>query len=319
MIDVSVIIPVYNTERYIKRCLDSILNQTLKNLEIIVVNDGSKDNSDIIIKNWIKENKKNIDIKYIEKENTGLSDTRNIAVKKTRGKYISFIDSDDYIDENLYYNLKKYMDDNIDVIKFKIKTVDVTGNVLEKLDGPIFSTCTGEKAFEKLCTQDKYMDPACIYLYRRNFFIENDFKYSVGMYHEDFGLTPLVIANSKSFVSTNEYGYYYLKRENSITAKNDIEKNVKKANDLLKQYDEMIKKITEYKISKHTKNLIKRYYTNAVILKAKELYDNDEEYNKYIEEIQKRKMYKNIKPYNLKQALKRLILKYNIKQYLKKR
>ena len=315
---ISVIIPVYNTEKYIERCLDSISNQKIKDLEIILINDGSLDNSKNVIKNWM-ENNKNINVKYFEKENGGLSDARNFGVKKAIGKYISFIDSDDYIDVDLFKNLEEYMDQDIDLIKFKMKTVDENGKVLENLDGPIFTKCTGEEAFEKLCTIDRFIDPACIYLYRREFFIDNKFEYEVNTYHEDFGLTPLIIINANSFVSTNEFGYNYLKRDNSITQNEDIEKSIKKAKDLLKHYDNMMEKIDKYNVTQKTKDLVKRYYTNTIILKAKDLLINNNEFNKYVKELKNRKVYKNIKPYNIKQAFKRLIIKINIEQYLKMR
>ena len=314
----SVIVPVYNTSEYIEKCLDSIANQTMKDIEIIVVNDGSKDNSETIIKHWMGNNKK-INVKYLKKENGGLSDARNFGVLYASGRYISFIDSDDYIDEKLFENLKKYMEDNIDLIKFKMRTVDESGQEVEKLDGPVFEKCTGGEAFEKLCTEDKFIDPACIYLYNRDFFINNKFKYEVGTYHEDFGLTPLIIVNAKSIVSTNEFGYNYLQRNNSITGNENIQKNIKKANDLLIHYDNMIEKIDTYNISEKIKNLVKRYYTNTMILKASELLEDNEEFKKYVQRLKERKVYKNIKPYNAKQLVKRLILKFNIKLYLKMR
>ena len=315
---ISIIVPVYNTSQYIEKCLNSIANQTIKDFEIIIVNDGSTDDSEKIIKQWNEKNNK-INKKYLKKENGGLSDARNYGVAYATGKYISFIDSDDYIDANLFGNLEKYMNEKNDIIKFKMKTVDESGKVLEKLDGPVFNKCTGEEAFEKLCTQDKFIDPACIYLYRRSFFINNKFKYEVGTYHEDFGLTPLIIVKAKSLVSTDEFGYNYLQRNNSITRNEDIQKEVKKANDLLTHYDNMIKKVDTYNISKKTKNLVKRYYTNTLILKAKELLRNNDQFEKYVQELKKRKVYKNIKPYNAKQFLKRFILKFNVKLYLKMR
>ena len=85
-----------------------------------------------------------------------------------------------------------------------MKTVDEKENVIEKLDGPVFDVCTGEEGYKKLCTTDKYMDPACIYLYRREFFVENNFKYKL-RYHEDFGLTSLIIVQAKTFVSTEYF------------------------------------------------------------------------------------------------------------------
>ena len=315
---VSVVIPVYNTEKYIEKCLESIVGQKLNDLEIIIVNDGSTDDSETVIKRWIEKNKqKEIEIKYLKKENSGLSDSRNFAIPYVTGKYISFIDSDDYIDSNLYSHLEQFMDDNIDLIKFKMQTVDEKGNILEKLDGPIFEKCKGEEGYEKLCTNDRFLDPACIYLYRTEFYKANNFKYKVGAYHEDFGLTSLIILKAKSFVSTNEYGYYYLQSDNSITRNQNYDKEIKKAKDLLGHYDDMIKVIKNYEISNKSKELIKRYYTNTLILKTKEL--KGQEKKQYINEIYKRKLYKNIKPYNLKQLIKRIILKFNINLYLKLR
>ena len=96
---VSVIVPVYNVEEYIDKCLDSLVHQTLTDLEIIVVNDGSPDNSEKIIKKYEKKYK---NIKYLVKENGGLSDARNFGLKYAKGEYIAFLDSDDYVSEEMY-------------------------------------------------------------------------------------------------------------------------------------------------------------------------------------------------------------------------
>ena len=311
---ISVIVPVYNTEKYVEKCIKSILSQTMDDIEIIIVNDGTKDNSEAIINKCIKENNTKIPIKYFKKENGGLFDARNYALKYVSGKYISFIDSDDYIEKDLYKNLAKYIDEGIDLIKFKMQQVDENGGIIQKLDGPVFEKCTGEEAYEKLCTQEKYLDPACIYLYKTQFFIENNFKYS-GKYHEDFGLTSLVIIKAKSFVSTNVVGYNYLQTNDSITRNKEYQKEIEKAKCILTNYDNMIKTIKNYEISEKSKDLVRRYYTNTVILKSKDLKNKDLE--EYIKEIKKRKMYKNIKPYNIKQLIKRIVLKISVKLYLK--
>ena len=312
----SVIIPVYNTEKYIEKCLDSIVNQTMKDLEIIIVNDGSIDNSENLIKKWIQNNP-NANVKYFIKENGGLSDARNFGVTKAKGDYISFVDSDDYLEKDLYKNLEKYMEQEIDLIKFKMATYEENGEMIEKMDGPVFEKVTGEEAFEKLCTQDKFLQPACIYLYRKEFFEKENFKYEVGTYHEDFGLTPWIMINAKSVVSTNEYGYCYLQRENSITTNKNPEKEKQKAYNVLKHYDNAIRNIESIKISRKTKMLWKRYYTNGLILKAETLQEQVQ--NKFIKEIKKRKVYKNIKAENLKQLIKKVLIRINIKLYLKKR
>lgn len=316
MSKVSIIVPVYNTRKYIEKCLNSIVNQTMQSIEIIIVNDGSADDSETVIKQFIEEHQ-NANIKYFKKENGGLSDARNYGVTKATGKYISFVDSDDYLEKDLYKDLEKYMDDNIDLIKFKMTTVDENEKKIEKLDGPVFEKITGEKAFERLCTKDRYLEVACVYLYRRDFFIENKFNYKVGAYHEDFGLTPIIIVQAKTVVSTNNFGYYYLQRNNSITSTEDDKKELKKAYDVLDHFDTALEQIEKLQISNNTKKLMKRYYTNSLLLKANELKGQNKE--DYIKEINKRKVYKNIKANNLKQLIKKLILKINIKLYLKMR
>ena len=312
---ISVIIPVYNTEKYIEKCLESLAKQEMQDFEVIVVNDGSTDNSENVIKNYMQSSKLNI--KYLEKENGGLASARNYGVEKASGKYISFLDSDDYLDKNLFSELEKYIDKDIDLIKFKMKKVDEKGRLIEKLDGPVFDICSGKQAYEKLCTSDKYMDPACIYLYKREFFVENNFKYKL-RYHEDFGLTSLIIVQAKTVVSTDICGYNYLQTEESLTRSKDNSKNIDRAKDMLIHYDNMLAVIdANYDLSEKTKELVKRYYTNSVVLKAGSL--KGKEKRNYIKEIKYRMMYKNIKPENLKQKIKRILLKYSISLYLKMR
>lgn len=317
MSKISVIIPVYNTSIYLEECLDSVKNQKYSEIEIIVVNDGSTDDSENIIKNWQEKNK-DISCKYFYKANEGLSSARNYGVLQATGDYIMFLDSDDYIDSDLFKSLEKNMDENIDVIKFKMLTVDNDKKLLKKYDGPIFEKCSGEDALVKLVGQDNYIDIACIYLYKREYFIEHEFKYNTkNKYHEDFGLTSLVIANAKTFISTDVYGYYYRQTEDSITRNTDYNKTIQKAYDVLAHYDNMTNEIQKYNITQGTKDLLKKYYTNMVILKTEEL--NSTERKEYIKQIKQRKLYKNIKITNLKQLIKRILLTIDINLYLKMR
>ncbi len=100
---VSVIVPVYNVELYIEKCLNSLVNQTLQEIEIIVVNDGSTDHSEQIIQKFIEEYPEKI--VYLKKENGGLSDARNYALPHAKGEYVAFLDSDDYVEENTYQDM----------------------------------------------------------------------------------------------------------------------------------------------------------------------------------------------------------------------
>lgn len=310
---VSVIIPVYNAEKTIEKCLDSILDQTSPVFEIIVVDDGSKDDSENIIKKC--QEKSNI-IRYYYKENTGVADTRNYGIGKAQGDYILFVDSDDYIENNLIETCNKYIEQDIELIKFKLKRIDEDGNVIEKVDGPTFEKITGQEAFNTLYYQDILLDSPCVYLISKELFYRNNFKFK-GTYHEDFGLIPLIVATSKTVVSIPNYLYIYVQRKNSITRNNDYKKTIKKMEDVLFQYDNMCQVLEELDLQKVTKENIKIYYTNAIILKLQELKKEDKK--KYIKEIKKRKMFKNIKSRNIKQVIKKCILHINVNLYLKMR
>lgn len=314
---ISFIVPVYNTGLYIKKCLDSIINQTFKEkIEIILINDGSTDNSDELIKEYIEKNNSKDIIKYYTKENEGIAKTRNFGIDKANGKYIFFVDSDDYIDKETIKKLKPYIDNNIDMIKFKLQRIDKNNNILEKVDGPVFGETSGEEAFNMLYSEDVLLDSPCVYVIKRNMFTQNNFKFN-RTYHEDFGLIPLIILKAKSFVSIPDYLYYYVQGDNSITRNNDYEKTIKKFEDALFHYDNAIEKINKMNLNRKSKENAKIFYTNAVILKLYEIKDEDK--NKFIKEIEKRKMYKNIKPRNIKQIIKRNLLHFNVKLYLKMR
>lgn len=302
---ISVIVPVYKTENYLKKCLDSIINQIYNNFEVIIVNDGSTDNSELIVSEYLKEYPDKI--KYYKKENGGLSDARNYGVERATGDYICFVDSDDYIDINLFENLKIEMDKQTQLIKYKIIKVDSKYNEIERVNGPVFSNITGLQAFEYLMGKDVLLEVACLYLYKRDFYIENNFQFSKGLYHEDFGLLPLIITKAITVSSIDYYGYYYYMSDDSITRNVDYKKTRKRIWDMLEHYDNMLKLIDNDESLNNKAILnIKLYYTNSIILKLKEL--NKEDRKKYIYEIKQRKMIKNIKPRNLKQLLKRLAL-----------
>ena len=314
---ISFIVPVYNTGIYIKKCLDSIINQTFKEeIEIILINDGSTDNSDELIKEYIENSNSKDLMKYYTKENEGIAKTRNFGIDKANGEYIFFVDSDDYIDKETIKMLKPYIDNDIDIIKFKLQRIDKNNNILEKVDGPVFEETSGEEAFNMLYSEDVLLDSPCVYVIKRNMFTQNNFKFN-RTYHEDFGLIPLIILKAKSFVSIPDYLYYYVQGENSITRNDDYNKTIKKFEDALYHYDNAIEKIDKMNLNRKSKENAKIFYTNSVILKLYEIKEEDK--NKFIKEIEKRKMYKNIKPRNIKQIIKRNLLHFNIKLYLKMR
>lgn len=312
---VSIIVPIYNVEKQLRRCLDSLVNQKTNNLietQIILVNDGSTDNSGYISKEYA--NKYSDKITYLEKENGGLSDARNFGVKYADGDYISFVDSDDYISKDLYLQLLPYMNEQYDMLKIKIAKVTENEEVIEKNYSPEFYKKNGEEAFSILYKSDVMTEVAWGYIYKKSFYVENNFEFTKELYHEDFGLIPLIILKANKIASTNVGYYNYVQTENSITRGNKI-KDYQKAKDLLTHYDNMIKKIKDYEISDFSKENIKIYYTNCIILEVNNLTGKDKK--EYIKEIKKRKMTQNIKARNFKQLIKKIILNISITLYLK--
>lgn len=313
MCNLTIIVPVYNTIKYLKRCIDSLLKQADNEMQILLINDGSTDNSEEILKEYEKNNSEII--KYYKKENAGIADTRNFGISKAEGKYIMFVDSDDYIKENLINDLRQYILKGIDIVKFKLERVNEDGQVLERVNGPIFNDFTGEEAFNLLAFSDVLLDSPCVYAFKKELFTENDFKFKVGTEHEDFGLIPHVLLKAKSVTSIDNYGYCYVQSKNSITRNENYEKTLKKFNDALSHYDSTIDFINKNDLNEKTKKNVKTYYTNAIILKLKEL--KKEDLKLYIQKIKKRKMVKNIQVHNLKQLVKKLILIINMKLYIK--
>lgn len=313
---ISIVVPIYNVEKQLAKCIESLVKQETERLkiQIILVNDGSTDGSGKIAQEYAQ--KYSDKIIYLEKENSGVSDSRNIGVMHADGEYITFVDSDDYVDDGLYERLLSYMKEEYDIVKIKIAKVKENGEKIEENISPEFYNKTGEEAFDILYKVDTTIDIAWAYIYKRDFYIDNKFKFAKGLYHEDFGLMPLIILKAKKMASTNIGYYNYVQTEKSITRGNKI-KDFQKAQDLLKHYDNMVQAIENYNISDKSKENIKIYYTNCIILEVNNL--EGKERKEYIKEIRKRKMPKNIKARNIKQLIKKIILNISIELYLKLR
>jgi len=288
--------------------------QNMEDMEILVIDDGSTDNSAEKVKEYM--NRFPNRITYLYKENSGVADTRNYGIEQAKGEYILFVDSDDYIEFDLLYTLKKYMYEGIELIKFKLQRVNENKRILEKVNGPIFYDVNGQTAFNLLVFEDVLLDSPCLYIFKKSLFTKYNFKFKKDTEHEDFGLIPLVILKAHTAVSVMFYGYDYVQSEESITRNTNYERTVKKFNDSLGHYDDM-KKYIEQQIDLEKKTIknIKTYYTNAIILKLKELKEEDRK--KQIKEIRKRHMIKNIQVKNLKQFAKKVILTLNVEWYLK--
>lgn len=310
MIKYSFIVPVYNTEKYLKKCLNSLVNQTYKDFEIIVVNDGSTDKSSNIISKYQKKYK---NIIVIDKENEGLSMARNRGVQKSSGKYIIFVDSDDYVSNKLLEEVDKKIDDS-DILRFQIATEDENYTKINEYHEEGFESMCGYDAFKYLSSYH-FVEPAWCYVIRKNYYIENKFSFKRGVYHEDFGLIPYVIYKARKVKSVDFIGYYYIQRNGSIMNNNDYKKTVKKAFDMLEQYKTMRLFAKNINRKNNLDDYFLSYISNSVIVKAREL--KKDEKKVYINELKKLNVFDGVLVNTRIRRFKKYLMKHNLNLYLK--
>lgn len=236
---VSVIIPVYNTESYLRDCLESVLEQTYRNIEIIVVNDGSTDSSDKIINKYALKDGR---IRKINKENGGLSSARNVAIDISTGEYIVFLDSDDCLEktfiEELVGKIESY---NLDFISCReningmAKTFKGNVSIYER-DEAVFRYFKGDLSVPESC---------CLKMYKSELF--SKIRFPLGKIHEDTFITYKIIENSSRIGYYHYNGYVVNQRNGSITRSPYTEKNYNK----VEACCEMMKYYSASKYSKY--------------------------------------------------------------------
>lgn len=219
-IKVSVIVPVYNVEKYIEECIKSILSQSLKEIEIIIVNDGTKDKSMEVIKNLLEDER----IIVINKQNGGLSSARNEGLKIAKGEYIAFVDSDDYIDTKMLEELykvtenKKYDIVFSNFIPFSEKGLNKEEEYKDRLQGLKNNAGFGREVYvpELTVVWNK--------IYKRNFLKEQNLLFTEGIIHEDNNFTLKAFLLSDKVYYLQKGLYFYRNREGSIINSLKIEK-----------------------------------------------------------------------------------------------
>lgn len=320
---ISVIVPIYNVEQYLDRCIESILNQTYKNLEIILVDDGSTDNCPKICDRWTKKDNR---IKVIHKKNGGISSTRNAGLDISTGKFIGFVDGDDSIDETMYEILyKNLIDTNSDISicsMQKIFNYDEI-NKLNKNNKIINNkTFVSINKFDGLF-DDKIKDTIVAWnkLYKKEIF--NELRYPINKQNEDTFLIIKILDKSKKIVYTNLKLYYYFQRIDSIM---NSKFNIKKLDELQAFKEQMLFfKREEYINTKYYKLSLLKYADKTIIYYCKlKKFNKENNYTKKIKEIKDdyNEYYKEIinTKINTKKKIKYFIFKYmpNLIYYLKK-
>ena len=283
----TIIITVYNKEKFIERAIKSVLNQSYKDFIVMIVNDGSIDNSEKIIKKYQSE------IDYYKKKNTGVSDTRNFAIEKVKTEYFLFLDADDYISETLLDEIDKYSD--YDVLSFNALNLNEYGKFIKNMNKPLFIG-NGEDFFEKMVKEKSEFTVPWGYVYRTEFFKKNNFNYPKGKILEDYFLTPFIIIDSKKIISIDFCGYYYITNDNSIMQSDSI--LISKT--YLEHFEQMMKEIDKYNANVQKK--FKSFLAGTLIWYGSQLKGNQKK--DYIKILKSKKIVKLLdRPYIRKEIV----------------
>lgn len=251
---VSIIVPVYQVEKHLRKCLDSLVNQTLQDIEILVINDGSTDGSQKIIDEF--QEKFPSLIKSFYKKNGGLSDARNFGLDEVKGDFIAFVDSDDYVStlmfEEMFQLAEKH---NAEMVICNLQKVDEEGHVIQKLT----QIPNMEERIELRSNLSIFSDLsyfACNKIFKKELFDHKRFK--VGVHFEDIQLIPQLLLKCTTISQTQSYHYNYLERQGSITKTHNL-----KGLDILKAVDDVSNQFNQSEFQDE-----KKYLKNFQILEG---------------------------------------------------
>lgn len=274
-IKLSIIIPCYNVENYVEKCINSLLQQTLNDIEIIVVNDGSKDNTLKILKKLVKEN---TNIKLIDKKNAGVSAARNDALKIAKGEYIGFLDSDDWVEKDMFEKMyNKAIKENLDIVASDTNAVYPDKNIIIKSN------------ISQTSTPQELMLNAYAVIWNKIYKKEllDGITFKEGMtFCEDVLFLYMIYSRVNKVGAIDEALHYYLQREGSLTYTYD--KKLYQLIDSLDNVVEFYKK--EKKLKKYHDEIEYSYvrYLYATFIKRLAKTKNEEEFKKGISYVIKK-------------------------------
>ena len=284
---ISIIIPVYKVEKYLEKCIESVLKQTYTNLQIILVDDGSPDNCGKICDEYAKKDSR---IEVIHKANGGLSDARNVGISKAKGRYIGFVDSDDYIKEDMYeilLNLIKKYDADVSICNL-YDVIDENECIRNKENG--IREYSRLDILKEVLLDKNIQSYAWNKLYEKELF--DEIKYPIGKKYEDIGTTFYVFEKCNKIVVTSEPEYYYLKRSDSLV------NNVTESTVL--DYTEII--IQRYLYTKENIKELKKYNVKTIMLTG----DNKQTAEKIGKELEITEVISNVLPSQKSDTIKSL-------------
>lgn len=253
---VSIIVPIYKVEEYLNRCIDSIVKQTYKNIEIILVDDGSPDRCPQICDEWALRDKR---IRVIHKENGGLSSARNAGIRKAQGDYILFVDSDDYIDRFACEKLLGYAD-GVDLVVAEA-TIYENGKTIHRVRTNLMENYvyTGIECATKAIKAGEWFAAACYNMYKRQFILDNNLFFVEGILHEDIDYLPKLFLAAKTVKYMKYEFYMYVIRSTSICGTKS-EKHLKDLFDTYARWAKLNGTISNKKLRKTYAGALSKFY-----------------------------------------------------------
>lgn len=286
---ISIIVPIFNQEKNLYRCLDSLLSQTAKNIEIILIDDGSKDKSREICEEYLLKDKR---FKLIIKENGGLSDARNAGIKGACGKYYMFVDSDDFIITNACNILEEliieYNPDIISFEYFEIKEKDIY-NIKDIIIEKKIKKLSGFEAGRQYIYGKYINNSIWSKIFRRELFKEIDFP--IGLYAEDMAITYKLLAQANTVIYTNQKLYCYIRYgSGTIMSNNSIKLILDTCNIHSEKYT------FEFERYPDDSKIIETSYTNRLLKTlARLINENNYKYSELIKLYEKKILSRNFK------------------------
>ncbi len=279
----TIVVPVYQVEKYLERCIDSILNQNYQDYEIILVDDGSTDRSPEICDEYAEKFEQ---IQVVHKENGGLSDARNTGIALAKGKYIYFIDSDDWLDSSCFEQVMPLLEDrSYDLVCFGRQFVKSEHERLQQVAESEIHSVTGYDAYLEMMKQGWVTGFATDKIYKVNLFREHHIEFPVGRYYEDLGVLYRILLNSNQVLLTNQIFYYYfVDNPDAITAS----WNEKKVRDMFEFYKDVHhSKIVLKRLQESDQHIADAYYVNGLIHILSSIYKSgsEKDYPYIVEDI----------------------------------
>ena len=255
----TVVIPVYNVEKYLNRCLKSILVQEWKNYDIILVDDGSTDRSPQICDDYVKAYDF---ISVIHKENGGLSEARNTGLSQAKGEYVYFPDSDDWLEPDTFIALAEALESQkFDIISFNREFVKGEEDVIvsDSVETQVFD---GKDAFVQMLKHSYITGFANDKVYRKSLFTDHNIQFPIGKYYEDLGTNYKLFLSAKRVYATNQKYYHYLiDNPDSITQS----WNEKKFRDMFEFYKEVFySTFVRSQLNQEELQISQLYYVNGL-------------------------------------------------------